>query len=264
MKRTNPAILLRRSPLVYVLAQIRFSAIVKIEKFIPDIQETLRHKGFPKFGQGHVSELTFEPNSDPKLTKIDRWEFQNRDGSLGFLLTPGFLVIHTSKYSTFEEFESNIRTGLNVLNDIAMPSLVERVGLRYVDLIQPRPEEGFEVYLKSGLLGLEEKEFGSRNSFHRYEFSGQTDLGRLVIRWSQNADSVYLPPDLSPSTLIHNVNITRGSVVGLLDLDHFTVTTSDFDPESIITNLQSLHDNLDRAFRAAVTPKALEIWEIVK
>ena len=97
--------------------------------------------------------------------------------------------------------------------------------------MQPREGESFADYLQPGLLGLDADGFGANAPLHRYEFRGQTGVGRIVVRWSQNMDSVFLPPDLTPSTLQHRVNIEPGKVVGLLDIHHFSADTRDFDPE---------------------------------
>lgn len=260
MRRSKPALHLAHSPLVYVLTQIMFSAIVKMDEFIPDIQEELRHEGFPKFNKGQVTAVRLDPNAPPHFTQTDRWEFQDRDGRLGFVILPNSLVAHTSRYGTYEEFEETISLGLRVLGDSAGPNLVERIGLRYIDLIRPRENESFSDYLQPSLLGLNPAHFQATSPLHRYEFQGQTDVGRIVVRWSQNADAHILPPDLMPSRLQHEAKIQPGNVVGLLDLDHFTVDTQDFERQFILDKLQLLHDNLDLAFRSAVTEKSLKIW----
>ena len=41
--RTEPALKLERSPLILVLSQIRFSPVLKMADFVPDIQEKMRH-----------------------------------------------------------------------------------------------------------------------------------------------------------------------------------------------------------------------------
>jgi len=261
MHRTKPALYLKRSPLVYVVAQVRFSAIVKMEQYIPDIQEKVRHEGFPKFSRGRVTEVRVEADREAQFTASDRWEFQNKESTLGVVVSTGSLAVHTSKYSRYEEFEKTVDQSLRVLNVVASPSLVERIGLRYVDLVQPGDNETFADYLQPGILGLDAARFQARNPLHRYQFTGRTEAGHIVVRWWQNDAGVILPPDLGSSTLRHEAKAEAGKVVGILDLDHFTEDgTSEFDVSRIVDLLGSLHDNLDLAFRSAVTPKALEVW----
>jgi len=261
MHRTKPALYLKRSPLVYVVAQVRFSAIVKMEQYIPDIQEKVRHEGFPKFSRGRVTEVRIEADREAQFTASDRWEFQNKESTLGVVVSTGSLAVHTSKYNRYEEFEKTVDQSLRVLNVVASPSLVERIGLRYVDLVQPGDNETFADYLQPGILGLDAARFQARNPLHRYQFTGRTEAGHIVVRWWQNDAGVILPPDLGSSTLRHEAKAEAGKVVGILDLDHFTEDgTSEFDVSHIADLLGSLHGNLDLAFRSAVTPKALEVW----
>ena len=47
----------------------------------------------------------------------------------------------------------------------------------------------------------------------------------------------------------------------LLDLDHFSPATRDFDVDQVMAAMWELHENLDVSFRAAVTEHALKKWE---
>ncbi|MGA9566554.1 MAG: TIGR04255 family protein, partial [Candidatus Korobacteraceae bacterium] len=112
MKRTSASIHLKHPPLIYVVAQVLFTEVVAIEKFVPDIQESLRHKGFPRFLRGQVQEIAFQPDGIPKFGARDRFEFQNKEGSLGIVLQTKSVAIQTNSYSTYEIFEDQIRTAL--------------------------------------------------------------------------------------------------------------------------------------------------------
>ena len=46
MPRQNPPLKLRYSPLVMVLAQVRFSPVLKMADYVPAIQEKLRREGY--------------------------------------------------------------------------------------------------------------------------------------------------------------------------------------------------------------------------
>ncbi len=260
MKRTEPPLRLSHSPLVVVVAEARFSAVMAIEKFIPDIQEQLRHKGFPRFGKNQIHEILVQQNAAPKVSLTDRFEFQNKDQSVGIVLTPNSVAIHTSKYKNFEDFEEIFATVLTVVNRVLDLSLLERVGLRYIDMVRIDQSVGERLmdYLKPGLLGLDPDRIGAKDWAGRLEQSGRSEFGMLVVKCLQH--NQILPPDLLPSSLSYGITLRQGEVVTLLDFDHFATKANEFDPKYVVVAIGELHDALDLAFREAVTDEALIRW----
>lgn len=258
MKRSLPPLRLTRSPLVLVVTQVRFSAVVAIEKFIPEIQEQLRHKGFPRYGRGQIQELLLQPNAPPKFNMTDRFEFQNKEENIGIVLTPNSLAVHTNNYKNFEEFGEIVRTAIIVVNRVLQISLLERIGLRYVDLVQLKNGESLSEYLQPGLLGLDVTNLGVTNWMGRTEQSGKTQLGRLNVRCSQSEQ--ILPPDLFPTSLKYSTSLHAGEIVTLLDFDHYVEQSADFDTRAVGDMIGELHDAVDLAFRSAVTKTALSRW----
>jgi uncharacterized protein (TIGR04255 family) len=260
MKRSLPPLKLRSSPLAYVIAQVRVSSVISIEKYIPEIQESLRHRGFPRFKKGRLHEIRLELDSAPKINLFDRYEFQNKEETSGIVLAPDFISLHTSKYDTGENFEETLKTALSLVHEVVQFNLVERIGLRYVDLIRLDQDETWSEYLQPGLLGLDTSTLGVSKSLSRVEFVGITDVGKLVVRYSQSDQGTILPPDLFPSTLNHDIQLNPNEVVSFLDLDHFSELSRDFEVTSVVETVGDLHDDLDRAFRSAVTAIALLRW----
>jgi uncharacterized protein (TIGR04255 family) len=231
---------------------------MSIQKFVPEIQEQLRHQGFPKFLQGQIQEILLQPNAVPKASALDRYEFQNKDGTTGIILTSSWLAVQTNSYRRFEDFEKIVETALVVVDGVVDLTLVERIGLRYVDLIRLGEKETWADYLQSGLLGIEPKSIGITEWTTNFQAIGATELGKLIIRCSQLQH--WLPPDLFPTTLRYSVNLRPGETVSLLDFDHFTEESTDFSGTSVLATIGELHDQIDRAFRNAVTRQALEKW----
>lgn len=229
-----------------------------LEKFLPDIQEQLRHKGFPRYIRGQVQELLVQPDTPPKFNVTDRFEFQDKDESVGIVLTPTSLAVQTNRYSRFEDFEDIVATALIVVNRVLNLTLVERVGLRYVDLVRLSAGETFADYLNPGLLGIDPNVVGVKTWRSRYESLGVTELGNLVVRCSQSEQ--ILPPDLFPTTLRYSTTLAPGEVVTLLDFDHFVESSDDFDTRKVVGLVGELHDAVDLAFRGSVTPSALVRW----
>jgi len=258
VKRTSPALHLRNAPLIYVVAQVRFSAIVAIEKFVPEIQEKLRHKGFPRFVRGQVMEIALQPDGAPKFNAVERYEFQDKDARLGIVLQSNSLAIHTNNYLNYEKFEEEIKTALMAVHRVVSINLTERIGLRYVNLIRLRDGENWADYLHRGLLGLDSQAVNVDHWLSRSEAIGTTEVGKLAVRCSQSEQA--FPPDLLTSTLHYSLELAKGEIVTILDFDHFVETVSDFSVANAISTLEKLHESLDLVFAASVTSGALRKW----
>lgn len=260
MKRSLPALRLRSSPLVYVIGQVRISPVISIEKFIPDIQERFRQIGFPRFKRGQLQELQFGVDIAPKFSTALRFEFQDKAATSGILVTSDFIAFHTNLYKSYEQFEEVLSTALHIVHGAVNLSLVERLGLRYVDLIRLGRNELFTDYLKPGLHGFDTSALQLSELLHRFEFVGKTQTGTLIVRYSQNKGGAFLPPDLALNTLNYNISLGEQETIALLDLDHYSDRQMDFHVQSVMDTIGGLHDGLDLAFRSAVTEMALSRW----
>ena len=262
MRRNLPALHLRHAPLIYVVAQVRFSAIVAIEKYVPDIQEKLRHKGFPRFLKAQVQEVALQLDAAPKLSTSDRFEFQDKDASLGIVLQSNSVAVHTNRYSNYEDFEEHIKTALMAVNRVVGISLSERIGLRYVNLIRLKPNESWREYLHEGLLGLDSASIGVESWISNSQFIGKTHVGQLAVRCSRSGQP--FPLDLLTDTLHYSLELAKEEIVTTLDFDHFVEETTEFKVAKAVSTLEQLHESLDKVFMAAVTSDALAKWGRVK
>jgi uncharacterized protein (TIGR04255 family) len=244
------------------VAQVRFSAIVAIDKYVPEIQESLRHKGFPRFLRAQVQEVALQLDAAPKLSTSDRFEFQDKDASLGIVLQPNSVAVHTNRYSSYEVFEEHIKTALMAVDRVVGINLSERIGLRYVNLIRLKVNEAWREYLHEGLLGLDSASVGVETWISNSQFVGKTRVGQLAVRCSRSGQP--FPPDLLTSTLAYSPQLAKEETVTTLDLDHFIEEITDFKVSKAMSTLEQLHESLDTVFMAAVTSEALEKWGRVK
>jgi uncharacterized protein (TIGR04255 family) len=258
VRRNQPALHLSHAPLIYVVAQVRFSAVVAIEKYVPEIQEKLRHKGFPRFLKAQVQEVALQIDAAPKLSTSDRFEFQDKDASLGIVLQSNSVAVHTNRYSNYEAFEEHIKTALMAVNRVVGISLSERIGLRYVNLIRLKPNEVWREYLHEGLLGLDPTSVGVENWVSNSQFVGKTGVGQLAVRCSRSGQP--FPPDLLTSSLPYSLDLAKDEIVTTLDFDHYIEQVTDFKVAKAISTLEQLHESLDKVFMAAVTSDALTKW----
>ena len=204
------------------------------------------------------------PIGPPQVTVNKKYEFQNGERTGGIIVSPDAVAYHVSRYRTFEDFCEMLSTALETVHGIVELGLVERVGLRYVDLVRPGPSESRSAYFSSGLLGLDESRLETKDSKFAAEQLGKTEAGVLAVRLYQRDDGGFLPPDLEPSPLEHqNPKLNHGEKATLLDIDHyaeFEKSAIEFSVAKIMDLFWRLHNNADLAFAAAVTDHAREVW----
>ena len=262
MKRQIPPLRLTRSPLVLVLAQVRILPVLKMDEFVPSLQESLRHQGLPKFSESVSQGIVFGP--DIKTRTERRWLFSSRDATDTAVVAESFISLMTSRYELFEAFIERLRLVLETVGVAAQPGGAERLGLRYVDLIRPAAGESLGEYLDGGLLGLRSERLGVQRQTFRFESVSSTPVGQLRLRLWQTSDGTVLPPDLPPGDVRLSLEAPAGETVTLLDIDSLTTKEQDFQPASLCDEMWRLHEYADRAFQAAVTPTALERWGAVE
>lgn len=259
MRRPLPALELARNPLTAVLAQVVISPVLKMESFLPSIQDDLRKNGFPGYRREDSQEIQIGPT--PAVKVATRWLFIDKDNCNAVILTPGAVVLQTSRYEKFEKFTELAKTALGIIGKHAEISLSQRLGLRYVNLIRPEKDKELNHYLQPGLMGLEDHKLTKKKLASRFEFLGETEMGRLLIRLFYSDKGRSLPPDLDDLRLIHEKS-KPGERTAILDIDHFSIKQRDYSPESLVSDFWNLHEYTDRAFRESVTPAALEDWKL--
>lgn len=259
MKRTLTPLHLKNAPLILVLSQINISPVLEMESFIPKIQEKLRHVGYPLFKRAETQEVVFGPQI--KINNSTRWIFIDKTSSTAVVITSHFIAFETNVYTTFDDFAKKLQGVLEIVGEIVKISLVKKIGLRYIDLIQPKEGESFKEYFKPGLLGLDTSCLNVKNTLLRLECSSDTEIGKLVVRLFQREGKKFLPPDLDAPILKFNLPTSEGKYSAILDTDNFSTVQTDYAPSNLLAVMWNLHDLTDTAFRSSVTPEALKRWE---
>jgi uncharacterized protein (TIGR04255 family) len=259
----QPRFILDRAPVVYAIAQVKFSAVELISNYIPNIQDALRKAGYPRLSEAQMTNIRFTP-SGIETAAAPRWEFHNRDRTAGIVISKDAVAVHVSKYSDFDQFCGRLKVAMGVLKTIVEPDLIERIGLRYVDVIFNESSGDYASFVHPGLLGLNDCKIGVKQSSCLVNYVGQTDVGTLSIRALQRNDGGFMPPDLYPNTLnLSETGIKPGQKVMTLDLDHFSdheAAPVEFSEAEALARLWRLHDNLTLAFTASTTNEAWAYW----
>lgn len=264
MKRSRPSLALdkNKTPLIFALAQVRVAPIAQIEAFLPEIQETLRHRGFPQLLKRKYVVEQVPPNGEPTRQERVQWEMLNVTRTRSILIDEGSLVLQTSDYDTGENFLADLQTALEAFAQHAKPTDLLRVGLRYVDLIKPVGGLGLDDLVVPALRPQVVK-LPWPSVTHLWESLRETGQNsKLLIRYTEAVRGFAFPPDLGPFIslrLKHDPKQTES--FGLLDTDHFIEERAAFNVANTIKRADDLHDNLDQSFRELVTPDAINAWK---
>lgn len=266
-KRNCRYVPLSKQPLVLVLCQVRFSPVRKLADYIPGIQEAFRRHGFPIERTGKIQQISITP-AGVQTTEQERWEYRTKDERWSVTVLQDGVVLQTTDYSRFESFIERFATALStVLTETEQDKygVVQRVGLRYANLIQPAAGEDFRVYLRSGLHGASDAPFEEGTHRLQIESLGRTVVagsqGTMVLRVTQNDLGFDLPPDLVANAPKLPARAEAGKLVTLVDMDHFVEGTFDPSVEWITGSAYAMHDQLIDTFHDhVVSERAIEVW----
>ena len=263
IKRTLDPLVLDKSPLVYFLAQVRFSAILAMAEHVSTIQERFRKLGYPLYAEIESHNVIFAPPAPPKIQGSTLWTFSAADQKTGIVLSNNFVAFQAVRYTTYEETLPRIIEALQAVHDIAQISLFERVGLRYLDVITPNWDAGekFSTYLEPEVIGISGPKIGAKTLHHSTVYAGQTELGTIVVRFTTNDAPDILPPDMAVAALeLPKPGVPDGVRIGTLDFDHYLETKDPFSIAQAQSLLADLHDAIARTFKECATDKARELW----
>lgn len=255
---------LNNGPLFYVLGVLDFEPLLKLGDYIPMIQENLRLVGFPLIQQAFTSEITFDGQS-VTTNQLPQWAFTTPDHKSAIILTQSKIAVETVDYRGFQEFSATLKNALYALRHIPGLIIAQRLGLRYVNAIQPEADKGFDTVLHERLAGVDSFN-GLDQLAINMAISGTSEHGRLTIQVRQaphgvnaQSDTFMLPPDITPKgTPSIRVDPRRPS--RLLDLDHSALIGEDLNPEGILQLATRLHTALDSAFLESITQDAFDSW----
>jgi uncharacterized protein (TIGR04255 family) len=266
-KRNCRYVPLSKNPLVLVLGQVRFSPVRKMGEYIPGIQEAFRRHHFPIERAGKFQQLTITPVGVHAVEQ-ERWEYRTKDERWSVTVLQDSVVLQTTAYERFEGFaeklEASVRTVLEQTEQDKL-GLIERVGLRYIDLIQPRDGESYRDYLRPGFHGASDAPFAEGSHRLHIESLGRTDVGgapgTMVLRVAQNDQGFDLPPDLIGGAPKFAARAKPGELVTLVDMDHFIEGKFEPSAEWVTARAFGMHDRLIETFHEhVVSAKAIEVW----
>lgn len=256
---------LDNAPLFFTIAQVRFNPILNLEDFLPQLQEKLRKAGYPDYKAMQrfvltLSATTGKEEASATESRFNTYSFANMEGTAGFVLSPESLSFQTTRYETIVHFGTELFKGLAIVHDIVELSYYERLGLRYLDAVLPRPGEELSQYLAPEVMGLSDKLPGLRHSY--MESMAEHEGGRVISRIIIQHSKVVLPPDLTSVSLKIEPRFTEPEMRhAIIDNDAFFDGREAFDIERLHSRLKALRALIDIPFTAIIQPHAKTVWE---
>lgn len=248
---------LDNAPVVLVLAQIRFSPVLKMREYITDIQDELRKNGFPRFEEEKI--VLLGHGSQPAVG--GRWIFTNSNGTESVVLTESFVVLETNDYDIFSSFIDKFKGVIEILRTKVEIGETDRIGLRYINLLRPKGAGNSIDFLEDDLRGLSKSQFpGVEGIINTQVSRGQTRFGNMVVRVIQSSDGSRLPADLAESKLEFSFDVARGELVTFLDIDHYGSIKKAFNMNELQPVLDAMHETIEDVFIASVTKEAYASW----
>lgn len=240
---------LTKSPLVFVVAQVRFERVASIgsESFIAGFQEAIRNI-YPVMRREQEARVSIE--LDGQITTSESgylWRFDERPEGWQVTLAPDFVALSTTRYTRRHDFLYRLTEVLSAVQRHLGIRFCERLGVRFVDRITEQALlDRLGELLRDEVLGTVVADTGPEGvellhcfADTKYQLPGHVHMHG---RWG------LLPADATFDPAIPAA-ATRSWV---LDLDTYTSEPTVFNPIAMGARANSACEHMYRFFRWAV------------
>ncbi|MEB3499858.1 TIGR04255 family protein [Pasteurella multocida] len=253
---------LNKQPLLFVLAEFRFPIIMKMEGLIPELQDRFRAK-LPYFEEQLSQEVKLQ-SQGIEVSSSKQWNFIDKERKHAIVINPSRIICISSHYDRFEGFSSFCLDSIRILKEVAAPAFVERVGLRYGDLITPIEGSPISDLVQSNLCNISYLSDVGELSHKLSEISLKTSEGNMMIRSLYGEHNLSVLPDVVNLPIKINLAETSSERI-ILDSDHVWESGDEkeltFEEEAILSKLKDMHLLSREAFWSCTTEKGRELWK---
>ena len=243
----SPRVLYAKAPLKQVFCQLRFPTILKIESNVPsEFQQQIRGI-LPLFERVEPLGTVFQipqqmAEAFGRGLGAPAYRFLTEDRTTSVELSSSALSYQTNAYRLWDDLLAKLTPCIAALEKIYEPSFYNRVGLRYLDVID-RHEIGlndvpWSSLLKGAILGELSEAFIEKN-----------------IEAIQKVVRVRNPDQKGGFLLQHGIPETSQGVskVYSIDFDFYVDTKTEM--KDVAAVLDDLHSRAGRAWRWCITPR---------
>jgi len=133
-----------KAPLIETIFQIQFPEILKISSEAPAVFQELIRSDYPNLSQSVITNTVARQGQGTKvLPPVKNYDFINAAGNTKVSITNTFVAVSTLNYTKWEEFKTICMDIVSKMVGVYHPNVIQRVGLRYKDLIS-RTKWGME------------------------------------------------------------------------------------------------------------------------
>jgi len=262
---------LKNAPVYFTIAQVRFSPVLSLKTYMPKIQEHMRKAGYPDFKQSFTVAFNLalitggEPQQGtppPFPLQAERYVFSNMENTRGFILQQNALSFQATDYDTYQILSSEFLKGLEIVHKEVELNFSERIGIRYLDAVDPKEGEDLSRYLVKQVLGINKllKESEFVHSFSETVVKFQ-DIGKVVSRTILQDKKLGFPPDLQPDGLEMKEKFKNiKGVHAVIDTDGAFEGREPFVIGKVKNRLDDLHTVISDSFKATTTEYARSVW----
>jgi uncharacterized protein (TIGR04255 family) len=246
-----PEVPLKNAPLVRVIAQVRFPPILSIEKkeFVGSFQEAIRDK-YPILQPEKTQGFIFDPQGNVQTSTQVAWRFFDTTGNWRVSLSPNFVALETTAYSSRSNFLERLENIVIALNENFNPKIIERFGLRYVDRLVGKDLTDISSLVKPEMAGIVSADFRDciRQTINESLFIVPDEGKQILARWGLiSANTTFDPDAIEP--------ITEPSWI--LDLDMSLSKNREFSITVLMQEAKQFSERLYTFFRWAVKDEFL-------
>jgi uncharacterized protein (TIGR04255 family) len=241
------------APLVRVIAQTRFSSVLRIDSkdAMMAFQEEVG-SDYPILEQTNTPQLQVEfgsgvPNVRPVMGNL--WRFSTADRGWLLSLATDAVTFETQQYDGRADFLARWQEVLSAVERIFAPRLALRLGVRYVNRIRGESLVELTRWVRDSLIGFAQPELRNHVTQALSEATMNVEEGVLLLRWGILPPQATIDPGSLPA-------VTDASWI--LDLDVSSSNQRPFSADGLAADFQRLADRAYSVFRYAITPAGLD------
>ena len=246
---TVPEVFLPRAPLAKVLTQVQFSRTPALVTAEAESALADRLERYPVRRHGMAAAIAVSlgvPGVPMAPLASPMKSFSETTGTWQVTVTETSVALETTDYHTRDDFCERAHEVLMAVASVALPPVVDRVGLRYIDRLTGGYVGRVNEYVVPQLRVLH----GSVDESLVLEHSVSDSMIRISDDERLQVRSGMLPPNGSFDPALAPVP----EQTWVLDLDVFTVQAGfAFDPDELTSRLRRYADHAYSFFRFATT-----------
>ncbi len=240
---SQPYRVFERNPLVAVIVELRFFPILKVPTKVADFQDKVRTT-FPAFQEAKSQMINLGP-SPVEVRSEHIFTFTKADESTTLSLSTSSLSLEARRHERREQLFADVQEGVDALSTVFGPVATNRLGLRYVDIID-------DERIASDL--------GRATSWDRLI---SPRFGAVPATVADLEGTLFACEIASPTTNGGGQTVRYGLIKDAdgrrkfrLDVDRYV--EGPIEPEKVVSLLNTFADDIFAVFMAAAGPDLLE------